>query len=146
MPDPVLTPEVLDPADPRVNAFLIAERTNPFLFSTISTCEKRRFLIAYAQSGSLRTAGRYAGVHWTCHTYWMDTDEDYATAFAYAKKMSCGVVNDEITSRAFDRTDPHSHILLILLAKALMPELYRDNAQTQVNIDRPLEVTIRREG
>ena len=98
-------------------------------------------LIAYSNTARVRLSCRLADIDPRLHYYWLRTDPAYVEAFAEAKVLAKDMVQDMIVERA-----QVSDTMLIFLGKGLLPELYRDAPQTNVNIDRPVEVTIRREG
>jgi hypothetical protein len=131
---------------------------SPHSFPEVHNHRQRAVLLAYGTSGQVAAACSTAGVDRTTHYYWMNHDPVYVAAFAEAKEQVADVLEAEATRRALGweetqyRPDGtpytvrrYSDTLLIFLLKGARPEKYKDSAQTQVNVDRPMEVTIRRE-
>lgn len=110
----------------------------------ISHAKKRLFLEAFSTTGKLLTSCRRVAIDHTSHYYWLRTDPDYVDAFEQAKQMAADYLEECAIERA-TREDAPSDTLLIFLLKGMLPHKYRDNAQTQINVDRPMEVVIRRE-
>lgn len=114
------------------------------VFRNIPHVQKRKFLLTYSQTGNLTQTCRRTDTHHSMHYYWLETDEAYAEAYDRAKQMAADYLESIAVERA-TREDSPSDTLLIFLLKGMLPHKYRESAQTQINVDRPMEVTIRRE-
>lgn len=101
---------------------------------------KARFLDAFAQTAIMGAAANAAGVSRQTVYQWLEHDEEFSLLFAQAKEDAKDVVRAEIHRRAaegweepvFQRGEEigtirkYSDTLLIVRAKALMPEEYRE--------------------
>jgi Homeodomain-like domain len=107
---------------------------------------KKRFLAAYARRGNISQAAKAAGVPRRTVYEWREHDEAFVLALAEAEIEAKDAVELEIRRRAIEGwNDPvyqmgvrvgsirkYSDVLLIFLAKRLMPE-YRDKVTLDVN-------------
>lgn len=111
-----------------------------------SAQRKKRFLAAYAQRGNISQAAKAAGVPRRTIYGWREHDEGFVLALAEATLEANDAVDLEIRRRAVEGwNDPvyqmgvrvgsvrkYSDVLLIFLAKRLMPE-YRDTLAIDVS-------------
>lgn len=132
----------------------------PISFSAIQQREKRAFLRAYAESGSVRLGTMAAKVDRSTHYKWLADDEQYAAAFEEAKEYAADKLEDEARRRAEQGTkklviykgapvmvpsDPsdlnsplvplyehqYSDVLAIFLLKGMRPDKYRERVESQ---------------
>lgn len=99
---------------------------------------KRRFLIAFAESGNVSAAARLAGVGRRTHYDWLKADKEYRAAFDAAAEDAADALEEEARRRALGYEEPvydragamtgvrrrHSDLLMIFLLKGLRPEKY----------------------
>lgn len=106
---------------------------------------KEKFLDAFAQTAIILVACRSANINRTTVDYWKDRDPDFRLRFRQAEAEANDRIDAEIHRRAIQgvrRTKgvyykgnlvgseeivEYSDTLLIFLAKARMPDRYRDN-------------------
>jgi hypothetical protein len=113
---------------------------------------QRRFLAAFAASGSILRASRAAGIHRQTHYWWMREDPTYMQRFRQAEYQAVRMLEDEAVRRAVDGVrkpifykgkpiricgeivyeTEYSDALLIQLLKAYHPEKFGDKPQVQV--------------
>lgn len=117
--------------------------------------KQRRYLLAYAQTGGVRTASKVTGILWTAHYQWLNSSEVYREAFAKARELFADYAEQDVFERAFLGQDKQvlgkdgairlvtskSDVLAMFALKGLRP-MYRDNAQVSVNIAGPSQINI----
>lgn len=128
------------------------------LFPQIADHKKRAFLASYAHQGNYDIAARAGGVTWRTHYNWMKADQDYAAAFAEAKRLLGDFLEQEAIRRAtqgvdrkifhqgnhVDNQTEYSDTLLIFLLKGAKPEVYQDRVKQEVTGGggQPLAITL----
>lgn len=85
-----------------------------------------RFLAVLGSCGNITHACKLAKAGRTALYGRRKVDEEFARAWDEALEMGVGALEDEAMSRAFDRNDKSSHLLLMFMLKSLRPEKYRD--------------------
>lgn len=112
-----------------------------YTFLHIKHPKKRAFLSSYSACGNVSDAARAAGISRITHYDWLKNDTDYAAAFAEARETAADYIEAEIYRRGVEGIEQpifykgeqvgsvqrYSDKLLIVLAKALRPEKFRDN-------------------
>lgn len=110
-------------------------------FPHIKHAKKRAFLSSYSACGNVSDAARASGISRFTHYDWLKSDADYAAAFAEARETAADYIQAEIYRRGVEGIEEpifykgeqvgsvrrYSDKLLIVLAKALRPEQFRDN-------------------
>ncbi len=98
-----------------------------------STAKKAKFLASLTLGNSVKDAAAYAGIHRRTAYDWRDQDSGFRGAWEDALEESVEQLEDEVRTRALDRTDRNSHILLMFLLKKHKPE-YRENHKREVTV------------
>lgn len=107
--------------------------------------KKELFLDAFAECGIILRSAQVAGISRRTVYKWLEHDEEFALAYHQAKEDAKDVVRAEIHRRAVEGWDEevyqlakfagtvhkYSDTLLIVRAKALMPEEYRERQQIE---------------
>ena len=118
------------------------------MFDKIKNPKKRAFLAAYSICASVSRASRLAEIDRTNHYLWIKEDSDYVGAFEEANLQACQALEDEATRRAHEGVEEpvwyqgeqcgsvlkYSDTLMIFLLKGRMPEKYRENIKSEVNL------------
>lgn len=101
----------------------------------ISHLKKQKFLEAYAELGTITHAATAAGIDRRTHYDWLESDQDYALAFADAENAAVDMLEGEARRRAFAGSDT----LVIFLLKGMRPEKYADRkhvtGEVRTNVD-----------
>lgn len=109
--------------------------------------KKERFLSAYEKFGNVCTAAKVAGIGRRTHYDWLADDQSYAAQFEDAQQQANAAIEEAMRKRAIDGwEEPVWHkgkqcgvvrkfdsTLLIVLAKANMPEKYRENHKVEMS-------------
>jgi hypothetical protein len=117
--------------------------------------QKRAFLVAYAELGTVTHAAAEAGIHRASHYEWIETDPAYADAFEDAKTAFADLLEREARRRAVDGVeeyvlhhgrflvDPetgkylkkrtYSDRLMELMLKAKRPDEYKERTSTELS-------------
>lgn len=92
------------------------------------------FLAGLINGMTIAEAAAYAGVNRRTVYDWKDQSQSFRNAWEDAiqenKENTLGIYENEVKSRALDRNDKTSHLLLMFLVKKLDPS-YRDNYKTE---------------
>lgn len=99
---------------------------------TLSVKEQVDFLTALKLGHSVTKACEISGVNRRRVYYFKAEDPEFDEAWKDAAASSLEELEDELRSRALDREDGKSHMLLMFLLKKLNPE-YRDNYKVEVS-------------
>lgn len=94
-------------------------------FGQFGRSKKREFLDAFVDLGGVVAAAFRAGIHRNSHYGWMQSDPEYAAAFARAEEMGTQTLEAEAVRRALETSDT----LLIFMLKARNREKYGDKQQ-----------------
>jgi hypothetical protein len=108
---------------------------------------QRRFLAAFAASGSVGRASRWARIHRQSHYFWLAADPSYPARFRQAEVQAARTLEDEAVRRAHEGLrkpvwykgrivgyeTEYSDTLLLAVLKANNPDKFRDRIE-QVNI------------
>lgn len=126
-------------------------------FRAITHRLKRKFLVAYACTGSIQEASKLAECDWRGHYFWLERDPEYKIAFEKAKQVAGDLLEGEIYTavRIGDRHPvlykgaitayymQKSDNLRMFMLKGFKPQ-YRDSfnlqqiaGPVQINIIRP---------
>lgn len=94
--------------------------------------KKERFLEAFAAVGTLTGACRVAGV--SPHTVyaWEENDPTFSGRQAEAQSHVADRLEEMALARALNAGDPHGHLMIIFLLKALRPDKYRERIKVDV--------------
>jgi len=84
------------------------------------------FLTSLKLGNSITKSCEKAGISRRSVYYWKSEDDEFSEAWDDAVASSNEELEDELRSRALDRSDTKSHILLIFLLKKINPE-YKEN-------------------
>ncbi len=103
----------------------------PIAFGHITHDKKRRFLIAFAETGSAKEAASLVPCARSSAYLWRKDDAEFATAFRDAEQMSADLLESIAYERA-TRKDFPSDTLCIFLLKGLRPERYRENSRIEL--------------
>lgn len=95
--------------------------------------EKTRFLRALASGRSVKAAAELTSTNRRTFYDWRDQDPGFAKDWDDAIKEAVEELEDEVRSRALDRADKNSHILLMFLLKKHDPS-YRENFKREVTV------------
>lgn len=71
-------------------------------FEGVTEPLKRRFLIAFAQTGRVTSAAREAEIERTSHYRWMHEDEAYRAAFEDCRRWVCLRIEEGLVERLID--------------------------------------------
>jgi hypothetical protein len=117
---------------------------------------KKTFLEAFRQNGNITKSAEIAKVSRNTPANWRDSDPEFAEQYSIAELEAIDSLEAEARRRAVegvqkpiyhngkmvDVVREYSDTLLIFLLKGARPDKYRDQAQTQVNIDnRSVQIT-----
>lgn len=116
LPSTVETEEI-KPIGPRIREEVLNGVEHPL---------KRRFLIAFAESGITRQGCEAARVSRAAVSLWRQKDEQFALLFIDAQEDAYDQLEAHAWRRATDTKKP-SDILTIFLLKAARPTKFRDN-------------------
>jgi hypothetical protein len=108
---------------------------------------QRRFLAAFAASGSVGRASRWARIHRQSHYFWLAADPSYPTRFRQAETQAARTLEDEAVRRAYEGLrkpvwykgkivgyeTEYSDTLLLAVLKANNPDKFRDRVE-QINL------------
>jgi hypothetical protein len=107
---------------------------------------QKRYLLAYAESGSIRESSRRTKIVSAYHYRWLKDSPDYSVAYQQVREMYADVAEGAIRQRGIDgvlkplsykgkltgdKVREYSDQLALAVIKALKPE-YRDGAQVAV--------------
>lgn len=95
--------------------------------------EKARFLRALASGRSVKDAAALTSTNRRTFYDWRDQDAQFRNDWDDAIKESVEVLETEVRTRALDRTDKNSHILLMFLLKKHDPS-YRENYKKEIHV------------
>ncbi len=98
-----------------------------------STAKKANFLASLTLGNSVKKAAAHAGINRRTAYDWRDQDGGFRGAWEDAISESVEHLEDEVRTRALDRNDRNSHILLMFLLKKHKPE-YRENHKREVTV------------
>ena len=101
--------------------------------SKTNTVKKANFLASLKAGNTVKRASVAAGVNRRTLYDWRDQDPEFRAAWEDAIKESIEELEDEVRSRALDRNDKNSHILLMFLLKKHDPS-YRENYKREVTV------------
>jgi len=110
--------------------------------------KKRRFLIRYAECGTITHAARHARISRPTVAHWREKDPQFAACFDVALEMSCDAMEVEARRRGYEGVlEPvfhhgqrvgvirkYSDVLLIFMLKANRPKKFRDNIKIDANV------------
>lgn len=85
--------------------------------------KKKKFLTAYASTGSIEQACKAAGINRCTHYQWKEADPDYVAALEAIPDQVGDMLEDEAIRRALAGSDT----LLIFLLKGFKPARYKEN-------------------
>ena len=85
------------------------------------------FLRGLAEKGNVSEAALSSGLSRTILYNMRRTDSAFAASWDEALELGVAALEDEATTRAFNRQDKASHVLLIFLLKSHKPSKYREN-------------------
>jgi hypothetical protein len=130
------------------------QRQAPHL-TTAQRLKRLEFAAHYATTGNLTLSAQAVGISRQSHYLWLESDPEYATAFAEADAKACDLLEAEARRRAieglpkykFHEGKPvlhpetgepyyerdYSDTLLIFLLKGLRPDKYRDAPPQLIN-------------
>jgi hypothetical protein len=91
--------------------------------------QKRAFLAAYAEAGTINASARAVGIERHTHNDWLASDADYREGFTQAKAAFCDHLEEMAFARVRAQSPKDSPLLLICLLNAHLPEKYRPNQQ-----------------
>lgn len=94
---------------------------------------KSTFLASLKLGASVSRAAQATGVHRRTFYDWRDQDPEFRAAWDDSIKESVELLEDETRSRALDRNDKSSHLLLMFLLKKHDPS-YRENYKREVTV------------
>lgn len=129
------------------NIVLSIER-NLDSFHDVSHPQKKMFLAAYGEVGTVTRAAQIAGVVRETHYRWLDNDKNYPEQFARAERQAHEKIEAEIKRRAIDgvlkpvfyqgaivgHVKEYSDNLLMFYAKGAMPEKYKERVSNEINL------------
>ena len=110
---------------------------------------KAAFLAAFAECGNIRESAEVAGIGRRTHYTWLETDVDYAAAFAEAQENAVEALEAEARRRAVEGVEEpvgwykgvaggsvrrYSDNLLMFLLKGLQPDKYRERFEVRGSI------------
>ena len=125
--------------------------------NVIKQPNKRAFLAAISETGNITGASKISGIARKTHYDWMQSDPDYAAAYAEALEQAAENLESEARRRATQGTlrpvfykgeecgavREYSDTLLIFLLKGAMPDKYSERYQgildVHVSEDMPAE-------
>jgi transposase-like protein len=107
-------------------------KTRPSVHKT-NIASKATFLAELKAGNTVSKAAQACGVHRRTLYDWRDQDPEFRAAWEEAITASVEILEDEVRTRALDRTDKFSHLLLMFLLKKHRPE-YRENYKREVTV------------
>lgn len=94
---------------------------------------KADFLSRLRAGRTVSEAAKATGTHRRTFYDWRDQDPEFRAAWEDAITESVEVLEAEVRSRALDKTDKSSHLLLMFLLKKHDPS-YRENYKREVTV------------
>lgn len=127
------------------------------LFADLTNRRQRAFLAGFIVGKGLKRAAELSGLSRWCHYEWMRVDALYRERFKLARQILVDDAEGEAYRRAVHGVDQpivfrgkitgaaksRSDALLVFVLKAMRPEIYRDGAEPEPDLNAPpLKITI----
>ncbi len=125
-------------AEQRARLALLVGATDPDdepvlkLFHRISHPKERAFFAFYSRYPNISRAAKVVGISRELHHWWTRSDADYMEAFAIARDLGRGALEDTATEMAIVDKNP---TMVIFMLKAADPERYRERTSGEVEWD-----------